>query len=65
MENKYTHGVLFYHEHSGLKNINQGIGEVTTALSSICKHLSIQLSENEGDIIKYCKKSKLKTMQKM
>lgn len=26
MENKYTHGVLFYHEHSGLKNINQGIG---------------------------------------
>ncbi|MDT4013881.1 hypothetical protein RPP94_05240, partial [Staphylococcus aureus] len=22
MENKYTHGVLFYHEHSGLKNIN-------------------------------------------
>ncbi|HGO3166377.1 TPA: lipid kinase, partial [Staphylococcus aureus] len=54
MENKYTHGVLFYHEHSGLKNINQGIGEVTTALSSICKHLSIQLSENEGDIIKYC-----------
>ncbi|MCE3404338.1 hypothetical protein LB360_21625, partial [Staphylococcus aureus] len=21
MENKYTHGVLFYHEHSGLKNI--------------------------------------------
>ena len=46
MENKYTHGVLFYHEHSGLKNINQGIGEVTTALSSICKHLSIQLSEH-------------------
>ncbi len=28
MENKYTHGVLFYHEHSGLKNINQGIGKL-------------------------------------
>ncbi|CCE58526.1 diacylglycerol/lipid kinase family protein [Staphylococcus argenteus] len=60
MENKYHHGVLFYHEHSGLKNINQGIGEVTTALSSICKHLSIQLSENEGDIIKYCQEIKAK-----
>lgn len=64
MENKYTHGVLFYHEHSGLKNINQGIGEVTTALSSICKHLSIQLSENEGDIIKYCQEIKTKNYAK-
>ncbi|MGN7662915.1 diacylglycerol/lipid kinase family protein [Staphylococcus aureus] len=64
MENKYTHGVLFYHEHSGLKNINQGIGEVTTALSSICKHLSIQLSENEGDIIKYCQEIKAKDYAK-
>ncbi|MBO1198789.1 diacylglycerol kinase family lipid kinase [Staphylococcus simiae] len=58
MESKYTHGVLFYHEHSGLKNINEGIGEVTKSLSCICKHLSIQLSENEGDIIKYCQKIK-------
>lgn len=64
MENKYTHGVLFYHEHSGLKNINQGIGEVTTALSSICKHLSIQLSESEGDIIKYCQEIKTKNYAK-
>lgn len=64
MENKYTHGVLFYHEHSGLKNINQGVGEVTTALSSICKHLSIQLSENEGDIIKYCQEIKTKNYAK-
>ncbi|HDG8513854.1 TPA: diacylglycerol kinase family lipid kinase [Staphylococcus aureus] len=64
MENKYTHGVLFYHEHSGLKNINQGIGEVTTALSSICNHLSIQLSENEGDIIKYCQEIKTKNYAK-
>ncbi len=64
MENKYTHHIYFYHEHSGLKNINQGIGEVTTALSSICKHLSIQLSENENNI-NIAKKSKLKTMQKM
>ena len=54
MENKYNHGVLFYHEHSGLKDIYEGIGEVTKSLSSMCKHLSIQLSENEGDIIKYC-----------
>ncbi len=64
MENKYTHGVLFYHEHSGLKNINQVIGEVTTALSSICKHLSIQLSESEGDIIKYCQEIKTKNYAK-
>lgn len=54
MENKYNHGVLFYHEHSGLKDIYEGLGEVTKSLSSMCKHLSIQLSENEGDIIKYC-----------
>ncbi|OAN23748.1 diacylglycerol/lipid kinase family protein [Staphylococcus capitis] len=54
MENKYNHGVLFYHEHSGLKDIYEGLGEVTKSLSSMCKHLSIQLSEIEGDIIKYC-----------
>lgn len=54
MENKYNHGVLFYYEHSGLKDIYEGLGEVTKSLSSMCKHLSIQLSENEGDIIKYC-----------
>lgn len=54
MENKYNHGVLFYQEHSGLKDIYEGLGEVTKSLSSMCKHLSIQLSENEGDIIKYC-----------
>lgn len=58
MENKYNHGVLFYHEHSGLKGIYEGLGEVTKSLSSMCKHLSIQLSENEGDIIKYCESIK-------
>lgn len=58
MENKYNHGVLFYHEHSGLKDIYKGLGEVTKSLSSMCKHLSIQLSENEGDIIKYCESIK-------
>ncbi|RIM38569.1 diacylglycerol/lipid kinase family protein [Staphylococcus capitis] len=58
MENKYNHGVLFYHEHSGLKDIYEGLGEVTKSLSSMCKHLSIQLSENEGDIIKYCESIK-------
>ena len=46
MTDKYNHGVLFYHEHSGLKDIYNGLGEVTKALSSICKQLSIQLSEN-------------------
>lgn len=60
MENKYNHGVLFYHEHSGLKKIYEGLGEVTKSLSSMCKHLSIQLSENEGDIIKYCEAIKNK-----
>ena len=58
MENKYNHGVLLYHEHSGLKDIYEGLGEVTKSLSSMCKHLSIQLSENEGDIIKYCESIK-------
>lgn len=58
MTDKYNHGVLFYHEHSGLKDIYNGLGEVTKALSSICKQLSIQVSENEGDIIKYCQKIK-------
>lgn len=58
MENKYNHRVLFYHEHSGLKDIYEGLGEVTKSLSSMCKHLSIQLSENEGDIIKYCESIK-------
>ena len=54
MTKKYNHGVLFYHEHSGLKDIYQGLGEVTKSLSSMCKHFSIQLSENEGDIKGYC-----------
>ena len=49
---------MFYHEHSGLKDIYEGLGEVTKSLSSMCKHLSIQLSENEGDIIKYCESIK-------
>ena len=31
---------------------------VTKSLTTMCKHLSIQLSENEGDIIKYCERIK-------
>lgn len=58
---KYNHGVLFYHEHSGIKDIYRGLGDVSAALTSFCKHLSIQLSENEGDIIEYCKKIKSKS----
>ncbi|MGZ2416346.1 YegS/Rv2252/BmrU family lipid kinase [Staphylococcus caledonicus] len=58
MDQKFNHGVLFYHEHSGIKNIYEGLGEFTKSLTTICKHLSIQLSENEGDIIKYCEKIK-------
>ena len=50
MENKYNHGVLFYHEHSGLKDIYEGLGEVTKSLSSMCKHLSIQLSETKATL---------------
>ena len=50
--------VFFYHEHSGLKDIYEGLGEVTKSLTTMCKHLSIQLSENEGDIIKYCERIK-------
>lgn len=54
----FKHGVLFYHEYSGLKDIYQGLGDVASALTSMCKHLSIQLSENEGDIKHYCKEIK-------
>ena len=50
--------MVFYHEHSGLKDIYEGLGEVTKSLTTMCKHLSIQLSENEGDIIKYCERIK-------
>lgn len=31
------------------------MGEVAKSLTQLCKHLSIQLSENEGDIERYCK----------
>lgn len=55
---KYNHGVIFYHEHSGIKDIYRGLGDVASSLTTFCKHLSIQLSENEGDIIKYCQKIK-------
>ena len=41
MKQPYNHGVLFYHEHSGLKDIHNGIGEVAKSLSSMCKHLSL------------------------
>ena len=54
--------VFFYHEHSGLKDIYEGLGEVTKSLTTMCKHLSIQLSENEGDIIKYCERIKIKNI---
>ena len=47
MKNRYNHGVLFYHEHSKLKNIYDGLGEVTKSLSSMYKRLSIQLSEKK------------------
>lgn len=55
---KYKHGVLFYHEHSGIKDIYRGLGDVASSLTTFCKHLSIQLSENEGDIITFCKEIK-------
>lgn len=55
---KYNHGVIFYHEHSGIKDIFKGLGDVASSLTTFCKHLSIQLSENEGDILKYCQKIK-------
>ena len=58
MEQQYNHGVLFYHEHSELKDIYDGLGEVAKSLTQLCKHLSIQLSENEGDIERYCKEIK-------
>lgn len=58
MENKYNHGVLFYHEHSGLKDIYEGLGEVTKSLSSMCKHLSIQLSETKEILLNIVNPSK-------
>lgn len=54
MTQKYKHGLLFYHQHSGLNKIHEGLGEVTEALTQLCKKFSIQLSENEGDIERYC-----------
>ena len=35
MKQPYNHGVLFYHEHSGLKDIHNGIGEVAKSLRSV------------------------------
>ncbi|MCU5745814.1 diacylglycerol kinase family lipid kinase [Staphylococcus sp. SQ8-PEA] len=58
MSKNYQHGVLFYHEHSGIDDIYEGLGVVTHQLTQLCKRLSIQLSENEGDIIKYCEQIK-------
>ncbi|SUM91192.1 diacylglycerol/lipid kinase family protein [Staphylococcus saprophyticus] len=55
---QFKHGVLFYHEHTGIKDIYRGLGDVATSLTTFCKHLSIQLSENEGDIIIFCQKIK-------
>lgn len=54
LSRQYNHGVLFYHEHSGLNDIHGGIGTVAQYLSQMCKHLSIQLSAEEGNIIDYC-----------
>lgn len=58
MTQKYNHGVLFYHEHSGIKDIYDGLGEVAKSLTTMCKHLSIQLSEDEGNIIEFCQSIK-------
>ncbi|MDW4255370.1 diacylglycerol kinase family lipid kinase [Staphylococcus saprophyticus] len=55
---QFKHGVLFYHEHTGIKDIYRGLGDVATSLTTFCKHLSIQLSENEGDIITFCQQIK-------
>ncbi|RTX66683.1 diacylglycerol kinase family lipid kinase, partial [Staphylococcus saprophyticus] len=38
--------------------IYRGLGDVATSLTTFCRHLSIQLSENEGDIITFCQKIK-------
>src|SRR5699024_6306152 len=55
---KFKHGVLFYHEYSGIKDIYRGLGDVAAFLTTFCKHLSLQLSEDEGDIIRFCQKIK-------
>lgn len=55
---QFKHGVLLYHEHTGIKDIYRGLGDVATSLTTFCKHLSIQLSENEGDIITFCQQIK-------
>lgn len=58
MTHRFKHGLLFYHQYSGLNKIHQGLGEVTTALTQLCQRFSIQLSENEGDIEAYCSEIK-------
>src|SRR5699024_12283539 len=58
---KFKHGVLFYHEYSGIKDIYRGLGDVEASLTTFCKHLSLQLSEDEGDIIRFCQKIKDKS----
>ncbi|UEX89766.1 diacylglycerol/lipid kinase family protein [Staphylococcus ratti] len=56
MTHKYKNGLLFYHQHSGLNKIHEGLGDVTVALTQLCKKFSIQLSEEEGDIARYCQR---------
>ena len=51
-------GYYFTMNIAGLK-IYDGLGEVAKSLTQLCKHLSIQLSENEGDIERYCKEIKI------
>ncbi|MCG3401816.1 diacylglycerol kinase family lipid kinase [Staphylococcus massiliensis] len=61
MSHNYEHGILFYHEHSGLDDINLGIGTATQYLSQMCKRVTVQLSEEKGQIKDYCKKIKEQT----
>ena len=60
MKQPYNHGVLFYHEHSGLKDIHNGIGEVAKSLSSMCKHLLFNSVKIKAILLNIVKLLKMK-----
>ena len=60
MKQPYNHGVLFYHEHSGLKDIHNGIGEVAKSLSSMCKHLFFNSVKIKAILLNIVKLLKMK-----
>lgn len=54
MNQHFHRGILFYHQAAGQGNLYKSLGQVTESLTQMCDDLTLKLSEEGGDIAKFC-----------